>query len=153
MSDKNICSRCGVVKDVDQFHWKNKANGTRQRRCKECWRAYIREWYVANKPKVLAKTRRQNQRKYAALKAYVDEVKSAPCMDCGHSYPPWVMEHDHRDPTVKIGNISRLRRQWVSLEKLKDEIAKCDLVCANCHRQRTHNRMVNNAPTGNRTPT
>lgn len=48
------------------------------------------------------------------------------------------MEYDHRPDEVKVETIARMvvqQRAWAAIEK---EIAKCDLVCANCHRFRTH---------------
>lgn len=65
------------------------------------------------------------------------EIKKRPCADCGVEYPHFVMEFDHRDPLTKkfaIGAALSGTRSWKSIEA---EIAKCDLVCANCHRIRT----------------
>jgi len=52
------------------------------------------------------------------------------------------MDHDHRDGEIKLFNISDLisRKLRVSTETLKKELAKCDVVCANCHRERTYQR-------------
>lgn len=66
-----------------------------------------------------------------------DALKRHPCMDCGGSYPPCVMDWDHRDGEVKLFNIASLK---ASVEDMLIEIAKCDLVCANCHRVRTARR-------------
>ena len=63
--------------------------------------------------------------------------KAHPCMDCGHTYPYYVMDFDHRDPQTKKHNVSELVAQGRK-KKLEQELAKCDLVCANCHRERTH---------------
>lgn len=64
-------------------------------------------------------------------------------MDCGEIYPPWVMDFDHRDGEVKIRSISYMAiGNTSSFAKIKQEIAKCDLVCANCHRQRTYSRIL-----------
>ncbi len=62
-----------------------------------------------------------------------------PCMDCGMTYHPYVMEFDHREDEEKIASVSSMLRMcgW---DKILAEIAKCDLVCANCHRMRTFNR-------------
>lgn len=66
------------------------------------------------------------------------EAKNHPCQDCGQSFPHYVMEFDHvpeRGP--KQFNISRGNTgssAWLT------ELAKCDLVCANCHRARTYER-------------
>ena len=69
--------------------------------------------------------------------AWIDEVKSKPCMDCGGSFPPECMDFDHRDPKTKLFDVSRAAVSGSGLESVKEEIAKCDLVCANCHRIRT----------------
>lgn len=61
-------------------------------------------------------------------------------MDCKQSFPYYVMDFDHRDPSKKEANVGSLRRDGASLEALKTEIAKCDIVCANCHRVRTHKK-------------
>lgn len=57
-------------------------------------------------------------------------------MDCGISYPYYVMQFDHREnKKFTLGKVLHHK-----LEKVLDEIAKCDLVCANCHAIRTHER-------------
>lgn len=61
-----------------------------------------------------------------------------PCFDCGVLYPPYVMDFDHRRPEQKIKSISDMCAQGMSLEVISREISKCDLVCSNCHRERTH---------------
>jgi hypothetical protein len=72
-------------------------------------------------------------------RAAVDEIKSAPCMDCGGTFPPVCMDFDHRPGEVKSAGVSQLKKS-ASMEALLAEIAKCDLVCANCHRIRTYSR-------------
>lgn len=69
----------------------------------------------------------------------IDRIKSAPCMDCGNTFPPVCMDFDHRPGEVKIGGISKLAKK-ATIATLLAEMAKCDLVCANCHRIRTHSR-------------
>lgn len=71
----------------------------------------------------------------------VDKKKNVPCMDCGEKYPHYVMDYDHRPGVVKIDKINRLCNRGVSLKKIQTEIDKCDLVCANCHRSRTYERL------------
>jgi hypothetical protein len=66
-------------------------------------------------------------------------LKAAPCMDCGYSYPTECMDFDHvRGRKVFMVNTQNVLRRWAIVLK---EVAKCDLVCANCHRTRTKNRM------------
>lgn len=60
-------------------------------------------------------------------------------MDCGQRFPPYVMDFDHRDPGKKVGNVASMA-VGSSVERLMEEIEKCDIVCANCHRIRTFTR-------------
>lgn len=75
------------------------------------------------------------------LRDKIDAVKSTPCADCGVSYVPYVMDFDHRPGEVKSFNISSIIPLGISFETALVEIAKCDIVCANCHRLRTLSRM------------
>lgn len=70
----------------------------------------------------------------------ITELKSKPCTDCGFSYPEYVMDFDHV-LGEKVANISKLRgsKKW---RLLVEELSKCELVCSNCHRERTHQRHV-----------
>lgn len=67
---------------------------------------------------------------------YVSSLKTGPCIDCGETFDPCAMDFHHREEEIKVGNISNLARALVSHEELDVEIAKCDLICANCHRVR-----------------
>lgn len=70
---------------------------------------------------------------------WVRELKeTSPCADCRKFYPFWVMQFDHlRD---KYRNIALMMAH--SEEKIREEIEKCELVCANCHATRSYNRGV-----------
>tara|TARA_B100000459_G_scaffold12734_1_gene6787 strand:- start:57 stop:440 length:384 start_codon:yes stop_codon:yes gene_type:complete len=59
-----------------------------------------------------------------------------PCVDCGNT-DIRVLEFDHRIPSEKSFIISRRVAGGVSLKTLAEEVAKCDIRCANCHRIRT----------------
>jgi hypothetical protein len=59
-------------------------------------------------------------------------------VDCGER-DPIVLEFDHVRGS-KTGNVTRMMYNKVSVEKLKAEIAKCDVRCANCHRRKTTER-------------
>lgn len=71
----------------------------------------------------------------------VNELKSSPCVDCGGTFPTVCMDFDHvpeRGP--KGWNVGSMVSHGYSRELILSEIAKCDLVCANCHRIRTNRR-------------
>jgi len=72
-------------------------------------------------------------------KQEVARLKEAPCVDCGRRFPPECMQWDHRPGEVKYRAISRITS--MPREALMAEIAKCDLVCANCHAIRTKARQ------------
>jgi len=71
---------------------------------------------------------------------FLNKIKNKPCMDCEKMYNPWQMQFDHRPGTVKLFAISIDRYQPMDL--LLTEIEKCDLVCGNCHANRSHVRLL-----------
>lgn len=76
-------------------------------------------------------------REQAAVLASLRNVR---CTDCGLMYPTAAMDFDHRDPTAKKWTVSQMLLRTSTAEIL-DEVAKCDVVCANCHRMRTYLRQ------------
>jgi len=86
----------------------------------------------------LYKNKNINRKKM--LLEFVNSLKDKPCMDCGGTYPTFVMDFDHRDRKQKVSTISRVIRDMWSKERILSEIKKCDLVCANCHRIRTYKK-------------
>lgn len=81
----------------------------------------------------------------ARNRAYVDGKKSVPCVDCGGNFPPYVMEFDHKRD--KSRNVSIMAGQGWSLSSIDEELSKCDVVCANCHKVRTYLRRSADRPT------
>ena len=67
-----------------------------------------------------------------------NQLKSGPCVDCGITYPPYVMHFDHLDASTKLSCVGHIKA--CGLDRIKREIAKCELVCANCHAERTYKR-------------
>lgn len=70
----------------------------------------------------------------------IKNSKNGPCMDCGVQYPFYIMDFDHRPGEVKCFGLGDAESR--STAKILAEIDKCDLVCANCHRERTFNRGI-----------
>jgi hypothetical protein len=72
------------------------------------------------------------------MRMFIREQKTnRPCVDCGKIYPHYVMQFDHIG-TNKVAAISDLNFRAQSV--IEAEIAKCELVCANCHAERTWQR-------------
>jgi hypothetical protein len=80
------------------------------------------------------------QRSERGRKAWLTSLKAdRPCTDCGRLFPTPVMQWDHRPGYEKLGEIS-VDFWGKTRQEVLDEIAKCDLVCANCHAIRTFSR-------------
>jgi hypothetical protein len=74
----------------------------------------------------------------AATLEFLRDLRRRPCQDCGGTFAPWVMDFDHRDPKTKSFALAAGHALLKSREVLLAEIAKCDIVCANCHAIRTY---------------
>jgi hypothetical protein len=106
-------------------------------------RAYMKEYskkhYEANIEGYKAKSAASNKKLRLRNRDYIKNIKeSNPCMDCGKSYPFYVMHFDHIYD--KNGSVSDLSRASSSIERIQKEIDNCELVCANCHAERTYSR-------------
>jgi hypothetical protein len=133
------CSKCGREKALDAFAWRNKARGVRQSCCRVCQQAYGKSWYGRNGDKHRANVAKNNERYREELRAVVVAAKDVPCTDCKRRFPVYAMDFDHVSG-VKLGNIAELARGHRSIGRLRSEIAKCEIVCAVCHRIRTFHR-------------
>lgn len=110
-------------------------------RCDECRQASAtyRRKYRKSRPDLEAKYAIARRLYFERVRDFVRSQKhNKPCTDCAVSYPYYVMQFDHRGEEAKSFNVS----QVPTIAKAKKEISKCDLVCANCHFIRTHNRRL-----------
>lgn len=103
---------------------------------KEKQREYDRKWQATKRQK----PGYVNAARIKRLEWVKEQKDNKPCTDCDVRYPYYVMDFDHIG-TDKVAGISRLKH-ISNMEALAVEIAKCELVCANCHRQRTHERLA-----------
>ena len=140
-----FCKTCAIEKSIEEFNFRNRQKNIRHTQCKNCTRANNKRIYYANVRYYLDK----NKRRVRELMAFVNQYKQKPCMDCGVQYPSYVMDFDHRDSEDKVGEISLMAiNRGFSKERILAEIKKCDLVCSNCHRERTHQRILQSSVTG-----
>jgi hypothetical protein len=113
---------------------KIKANALRYYQThKKEFQFYNQEHYKLNRERKLNYAKLRYQRGQTFIHALKNNV---PCKDCYKMYPPYVMQFDHRIPSEKSFEISGAKLVY-PIEILCREIAKCDLVCANCHAERT----------------
>lgn len=109
---------------------------------KEDQAAAARRHYLKNSEKIKARARQNNIAAQKRNRDFINKVKSSPCVDCGIIYAPHIMQFDHIYDNKK-DSISNLANQAVSLKTIINEIKKCELVCANCHADRTYKRRNN----------
>ena len=73
-------------------------------------------------------------------KDYINSKKNIPCMDCGGTFPDYCMDFHHLDEETKNPSIGRKsftdRMSRFSIKRIDEELGKCVIICANCHRVR-----------------
>lgn len=81
------------------------------------------------------KNRREGaQRRRRAIARLLSTYKlDRPCACCGRVFPSCCMDFHHRDPETKLFSIGTAAGTR-TIQVFMDEIAKCDFLCANCHR-------------------
>lgn len=125
-----ICGTCKESKDLSEF---SISKGKPQFNCKVCHSEYRKKHYQDNKKKYISKassTRTEYRNEYYTW------LSGKSCVDCGNS-DIRVLEHDHlSDKSFNVSSKIGTRK----LSSLMEEIEKCDIVCANCHRIRTVTR-------------
>lgn len=141
MSTTKVCNKCLQEKPSEEFPLKNKLRGTRQKVCKRCMAERSNRWYYANRDAHI-KNVRMNTTKYRneASQYTWDYLASHPCVDCDES-DPIVLEFDHVRGE-KFAAISSMVGQGFPLDRIKEEIEKCEVRCSNCHRRRTAKERV-----------
>ena len=107
---------------------------------KEYQRTYHRSWHQRHREKRLARIYERKK----VIHDYVQNLKSQiHCVDCGEQHPATLQFH-HLNLEDKVFNISRAANTGVSLDRIKKEIEKCIVLCANCHIIRHYNMRENN---------
>jgi hypothetical protein len=107
---------------------------------KEYQRTYHRSWHQRNKEKRLARIYERR----AAIYQHVQNIKSQLCCaDCGQRHLATLQFH-HLNSEDKVFNISDAARRGTSLDRIKKEMQKCIVLCANCHLIRHYNMRKKN---------
>lgn len=127
------CTKCKQLKQRKDFHkCKGNPNGL-QAKCKTCVKSYDKDRYKYPNGKKRKGNDKYKQEKQLFVYRYLE---THPCVDCGEKNL-LVLEFDHlRDKDMDIADLIT----GYSLAKIKKEIEKCEVVCSNCHKIRTHTR-------------
>jgi hypothetical protein len=127
------CGKCGNDLPITSFNRHPEVG--RQHWCRDCFRLYFRERGQLHRDQARAATLRRRE----FVRSHVlDYLQANPCVDCGER-DPVVLEFDHIGE--KSAGIANLVNEGTSLRRIRAEIARCEVVCANCHRLRTAARQ------------
>lgn len=126
---KKVCRVCKEEKVLSEYHPNKSCKHGVVGTCRSCCGDRIRKWYKDNrKARQEAANKRNQDRRDAAITAL-----GGKCFRCNGVFPRCVYDFHHRDPSTKVDAISNLLGKP---NMLKEELKKCDLLCANCHRIR-----------------
>jgi hypothetical protein len=128
------CYKCKQEFPKSEFYKSRRNNDGLQDMCKGCNNKRNKENYQKNP--VYYKT--FSKERASKINEYLSVIKSKPCTDCHNIYHPVCMDFDHIYGKEKAVSVLRGR----SIERIMEEIVKCELVCANCHRLRTFKRKM-----------
>lgn len=122
------CSKCKEEKNLSEFVKRKASKDGMNHHCRKCSRAYINQHYQNNK-KYYNDKRRQYQKDIRVW--YQEYKKTLVCNECGFNHPA-ALDFHHKDDN-KEQNISQMQSSG-SKRKIMEEIKKCIVFCANCHR-------------------
>lgn len=132
-----ICSICRLPNK--KFYANRKKPDGLQSYCIDCSKERSKERYKDFSIEQKQEMQERSRKKSIISKQFLwDYLKEHPCVDCGEK-DPVVLEFDHlRD---KDGCLSSLSGQGLSLKRIQEEVAKCEVRCANCHRRKTATQL------------
>lgn len=121
------CSKCGKRKPITEFNRHAQTRDRLRPECKKCFGEASRAYREARSDI----RREQRMARQEDNRRLILTAKGDRCQRCSGRFPPYVLEFHHRDPREKSFNITPSRHMAA---RVLQEIAKCDVLCANCHR-------------------
>lgn len=133
--ETKICSICKEKKSLDSFSWKNKKNGTKASECKVCHRTQRQLYYKNNREIEKLRVNKSRRERVKKNRLIIRNLKNA-CEICGEDR--WYcLDFHHKNKKNKEYNINEMLYNF-SINRILKEIKKCQVVCANCHREIHH---------------
>lgn len=128
------CTKCGFSQEESCFSKRADVPDGLKSQCKKCDRLYSQSMdkEKRNHRHAVAKKDRLNKLRLKMLD-FLSDKKCALCPEVD----PVVMEFDHLDPSLKEYSVSETIERCFSWNRVKKEIDKCQILCANCHRRKT----------------
>jgi len=129
-----ICGTCKIEKPLDEysFHRRKGRKDQYQSKCRECNKTYQREHYKKNKKYYAVKAREWEDKYKKEVYSFLMEEAKDGCVTCGEK-DFRCLQFNHIDRSTKTNNISNMIRYSRPLLEIKQEIKKCEILCANCH--------------------
>lgn len=136
METKKCCT-CTETKNLSEFNKNKSKKDGYNNICRICSNIRSQKYYNENseKHKLVIRARNIKLREINRIE-YFKVLKNSKCIDCNNSNP-LVLDFDHKDGVDKLGAIGEMVHAGYSWKIIEEEIAKCDVRCANCHRIRT----------------
>jgi hypothetical protein len=129
------CCTCSKFKSLDEFGKnKNEPDG-KQKYCKVCRQLADKKCYSTNPNRRRGVRKSTDEMRKRNREFILEYLSTHPCVDCGEN-DPIVLDFDHVR-NKKFKNVGILCLNGFSVDKIKEEIDKCDVRCANCHRRKT----------------
>lgn len=102
---------------------------------------YNHEKYLQNKDKLNADSKKRLRAINDKRRLDLIQLKGGACQKCGYNKCRAALELHHRDKTEKLFNLSGSKFRFRPWDEILIELDKCDLMCANCHRESHHNNV------------
>ena len=129
------CFKCQETKPLSEFSKNKGRKDGHNPMCKSCMREYDKTRFAnMGKPERQKRNKARTERSRRNSKFRYDYLLRHPCVDCGET-DPIVLEFDHVRGEKKI-NLSDMDGSY-SIKLIEEEIAKCEVRCANCHKRKT----------------
>lgn len=136
-----LCCKCKKELEIHFFSKnKNKKDGI-QGCCKNCQKIYKDTYYNENKIKYKQDVKNRKDKAKKQAQDYVNSVKNIGCKHCKENHPACLDFH-HLESSDKFKTISALVADGYNLKIIKNEIEKCIVLCANCHRKLHYNERL-----------
>lgn len=128
------CCKCKVEKDASDFNKKKSTVDGLQGICRSCSKERAKKQYSENRESQLKNILKAKKERQQKLRKYVyDYLMANPCVQCGED-DPIVLELDHL--REKEFAISHGVARCISINRIKNEISKCQVLCSNCHKRK-----------------
>lgn len=114
--ETKVCTKCNKELPISDFNWRNKKKNSRRSECKYCHTKYMKDIYKSKK-EIVSKIKSQMK-----------------CQKCGEN-KDYMLDFHHLDPKEKENTVGRMTSNNYRIDKVLDEIKKCIVFCANCHRE------------------